>query len=251
MKQCPVCKTTYTDPTLLFCLADGASLVGGGAGNVVTEQHSDPTSDPTVVMQTRRQMQVDIPQQQPAAPPAPAPAPVAAPSGGTGTLLKVLAAVLVLGVLVIALVAAGALVYFNSGRSEVATINAVNNSKTQTTPTAEPTTANDTDELRAQIANLQRMINEQKKTSSPNLSYSEPERVRTVRVNSPGDGFLALRTLPNSETGARIAQIPHGTTIAIGGCLNNSARIGGRPGRWCRSSYAGLTGWVFDGFVVY
>ena len=27
MKQCPVCKTTYTDGTMSFCLNDGASLI--------------------------------------------------------------------------------------------------------------------------------------------------------------------------------------------------------------------------------
>ncbi len=27
MKQCPNCKTTYTDESLRFCLADGANLI--------------------------------------------------------------------------------------------------------------------------------------------------------------------------------------------------------------------------------
>ena len=29
MKQCPVCKTTYTDDTLRYCLADGTTLAEG------------------------------------------------------------------------------------------------------------------------------------------------------------------------------------------------------------------------------
>src|SRR5690349_13487374 len=29
MKQCPVCKTTYTDDTLRYCLADGTTLSEG------------------------------------------------------------------------------------------------------------------------------------------------------------------------------------------------------------------------------
>ncbi|MEO7539314.1 MAG: SH3 domain-containing protein, partial [Pyrinomonadaceae bacterium] len=105
-----------------------------------------------------------------------------------------------------------------------------------------------------QIANLERMLNEQTKGKQPaNLSLDLPDQNTTVteaRVNSPNDGFLALRTFPSSEAGTRILQIPHGETITVGGCLSGN-KIKGKPGKWCRASYNGYSGWVFDAYLIY
>jgi hypothetical protein len=64
-------------------------------------------------------------------------------------------------------------------------------------------------------------------------------------VNTPGDGFLALRTDPSIRIGSRLAKIPHGTKLDLGECTNDSS-----GGRWCRTRYGGQSGWVFDRYVV-
>lgn len=69
-------------------------------------------------------------------------------------------------------------------------------------------------------------------------------------ANSPGDGFLALRSDPSVSSGSRLVQIPHGAPVDIGGCDGPSATIGGRSGRWCRASYDGRSGYVFDAFLA-
>lgn len=78
-----------------------------------------------------------------------------------------------------------------------------------------------------------------------------PEAPRIVQVNSPGDRFLALRTEPSADFGAKIAEIPHGERISIGTCQQNFETIGRRKGRWCQTSYGGRTGWIYDAFVRY
>src|SRR3712207_6674071 len=40
MKQCPVCKSTYTDDSLSFCLNDGAALAALSINSEVTQQMS-------------------------------------------------------------------------------------------------------------------------------------------------------------------------------------------------------------------
>ncbi|MTW22617.1 SH3 domain-containing protein [Allochromatium palmeri] len=65
-----------------------------------------------------------------------------------------------------------------------------------------------------------------------------------VIVNSPGDGFLALRSEPTTKGGRRLAKIPHGTTLRLGVCQPTS------NGSWCQTSYQGLTGWILDRYVV-
>lgn len=238
MKQCPACRTTYTDATLVYCLADGAPLE-----SLAGEQE-------TVVRPAGQPMRVDVSHeaQRPGAPP---PNTVnTAPAGSSNVVLKVLLGLLALGFLVAAAIAIGALVYFNmQGRAEVAQ----NTNQATPKPTATPA-ANETDELRDQIANLERLINEQKKNNQPvNVPLTLPKQMTTTTtapVDSPGDGFLALRSLPNSQVGARILKIPHGATVSIGAC-GPVVRPVNRAGRWCQASYGGYTGWVFDAFLVY
>lgn len=246
MNRCPACGTSYTDATLKFCLADGARLEG-----VSGEKE-------TVVRSGRDALRVDIPQDA-----TPDRGPVYPPpvTSGGGGIVKILAVVVGLLFLVLLLLGgAGALFYYNMGPGNANT--PANNGTPKTNGTATPTvtvspTASPKDEnaeLRNQIANLERMINEQKNRPANSTLPPAPNDTRlgtTARVNSPGDGFLALRSYPSSDVGSRITTIPHGAEIAIGGCLAGTTRIGGKTGRWCRASYRGQTGWVFDAFLSY
>ncbi len=72
---------------------------------------------------------------------------------------------------------------------------------------------------------------------------------RTMRVDAPDDGFLALRSAPSVSNGNRLANIPHGTTISLRSCSDRVLSIEGELGHWCRTTYAGRSGWVFDGFL--
>ena len=245
MKQCPACKTTYTDDTLLYCLADGKLLVA-----VIDEQA-------TVVNPTAgQQMRVEIPQDVSDAKTLPAryfPG-SAAPAGSSGGGLKIFLGVLAVFLLIAAVVIVAALVfYFNSNRPEVSSATNTTNRTANVTPSPSAT-KDDKDELREQIANLEKRLNAQKTNNQPaNIPLTlpnQPAATSTARVNSPGDGFLALRTFPSSDAGSRILQIPHGAVLTVGGCLN-SMRISRKTGRWCRASYNGYSGWVFDAFLVF
>ncbi len=242
MKQCPVCKTTYPDETLRFCLADGATLTDLGG------------EQPTVVRPGAAPMRVEIPQQTQAFAAAPTiPQAYSSPTNGSsGNGMKILLAAVILGVLAIAGLGLGALVYFRSGGNEV-TANTNSNSGNRSvlpSPTSSPT-SNQNDERDQRIANLERQLKEQKNANrSTNATTppanQPPTKGSIARVNSPGDGFLALRTMPSSTAGERILQIPHGATVSVGSCLG-----GGRGGRWCRASYNGYSGWVFDSYLIY
>ena len=251
MKQCPACKTTYTDETLSYCLADGKPLVPLADDQATIANYG---GEATAVLGRGEQMRVEIPQEMREAAITPVYAPGAASvrrsSGGMKIILGVLALLLLIGVIV---VVGGIVFYLNSKRPEVASMSNVTNR----TPTATPSpsaTANDKDDLREQIANLEKRLNEQKSANRPaNIPLTLPNQPATTtaaRVNSPSDGFLALRTFPNSEAGSRILQIPHGAVVTVGGCLN-TIRVSGKTGRWCRASYNGYSGWVFDAFLVY
>lgn len=128
-----------------------------------------------------------------------------------------------------------------------------------TTPTPTPAPVNssvsdrETAELREKLANLQRQVDRQKNARTAGNTGTAPSSTETTRVtaDSPGDGFLALRSEPNSETGARLAKIPHGTAFTIGSCLDYKITSRGNRGRWCTANYNGQTGWVFDAFVKY
>lgn len=67
---------------------------------------------------------------------------------------------------------------------------------------------------------------------------------KTVIVNAPGDGFLALRSEPSTSTGVRLLKIPHGTALNLGSCAPN-------PGgdNWCMTTYRGQTGWILDRYL--
>lgn len=238
MKQCPTCKTTYTDTTLRYCLADGALL------------NDAPVEQPTFIRDNTR---LDTPQETirmyaPRTDPT-----VVRPAGSSyGVLIKVLIALVGLGILVVFGAAIAGFIIFRSGADAPGNANTKVVLDPTNTPT--PNETDETDELREQIANLEKLLNEQKRSDKPStIPLSLPNQsstTTTARVNSPGDGFLALRTYPNSQAGTKILEIPHGATISVGGCLNSS-KIAKKAGRWCRANYDGYSGWVFDAFLIY
>lgn len=256
MKRCPKCGTTYTDVTLSYCLADGTPLTGADEQPTVIHAAGQAGGEPAF----GSPMRVDIPQQQEshAVPP---PRPVQAESGPS-TLKVVLIVGVVLAMLGIAAVVAGGLIYFNKDtRSAPNNTNTLpNNSanKAATSPTPMSSNSdfdNDAAELRKEIANLERKLNEQTNSSKPPAnSTQDPNQpiatLSTARVAPTGDGFLAMRSLPSSEIGERVRQIPNGATVALGGCLPRT-RVGNKTGRWCRATYGGNTGWVFDAWLIY
>ena len=99
---------------------------------------------------------------------------------------------------------------------------------------------------------LEKKVDQQQKTPPVKRTAPPTQSSATMaQVNSPGDGFLALRSEPGSDVGYRIIQIPHGSYVQVLGCQGFAERVGGRSGRWCRINYGGYTGWAFDGWLVY
>jgi hypothetical protein len=90
-----------------------------------------------------------------------------------------------------------------------------------------------------------------KPTPTPVSPPERPDDTGTaVTVHSPGDGFLALRSQPNSSS-TQLYKIPHGATIYLTACRDYTTTKAGSYGRWCTTSYNGYSGWVFDAFVRY
>ncbi len=231
MKRCPTCGTTYTDETLKYCLADGANLID-----------LEPEAD-TVV---RAGVRVNV------SPPTYPTIPTTTPATAKGSpMLKVLAAFLVLGFLgLLGLGAAGAFFYMNTGGANVA----VTSPTPSSTPTRSPSPTPDSDEerLEQELANLQKQLEDALKPSPTKTPPGfESDELPKARVNSPGDGFLALRSEPHAEHGERLAQIPHGTVVTLENCEKERVKIGSRTGRWCMVTYGDHTGWVFDAWLQY
>ncbi|CAN5318060.1 hypothetical protein BH10ACI2_BH10ACI2_13430 [soil metagenome] len=241
MKQCPTCLTTYTDSTLIYCLADGA---------VLTETGGEKTAVMSAAEATATRTRVSIPPTQTQMPQAYA-QPAAASNSAMSSFLKIVVVLVVLGFLALIALGVGGFIFYRMNRAE--TPGNLANKGVQ--PVASPTPSkDDKDELREQIANLEKRISEQKKNNQasniPLTMPNQPASTTSARVNSPGDGFLALRSLPSSEIGERIAKIPHGATIAVGGC-GPVIKPGNKSGRWCQASYNGYSGWVFDAYLLY
>ncbi|MBX7170546.1 MAG: SH3 domain-containing protein [Pyrinomonadaceae bacterium] len=118
-----------------------------------------------------------------------------------------------------------------------------------------PASKDENDKLKDKVEELEKKIADQEKEKNQISNRQKVPIIKssaaTARVNSPNDGFLALRTDPSSDYGDRILQIPHGATVKVLGCQGFRVNIGGRSGRWCRVSYDGYTGWVFDGWLIY
>ncbi len=239
MKQCPVCKTTYTDETLRFCLNDGTNLV------------SLPDVAETVQMSfDKNPVRINIP---PDSTPTVFTPPISnqpVKKGVSPAVVGILVGLLV--IMIIGFAAFAAYVAFKSDDDK----NTIVANSTKPTPTASQTATPDDQnaELKEKLANLEKQVQDQKnrknKTTVETFSTPQSSTITTARVNSPGDGFLALRTEPSSETGERITKIPHGATVTVVGCPRPS-NVGKMRGRWCQITYNGQSGWAFDAFMIF
>lgn len=237
MKQCPICKTTYPDESLKFCLADGTNLIS--------------LSEPAETVQMsfdRNPMRINVP---PDSAPTIFTPPISNPpvkKGVSPIIVGILAGLLLLVVVGFASFAAYIALKPSDKTDAVVTVSP--------TPKISPTTTPDdkTAELKEKLANLEKQVQDQKnqKNTSSVETFSTPKTstATTARANSPGDGFLALRSEPNSETGYRITKIPHGATMTVLGCPKPS-NVGKMRGRWCQVIYNGQSGWAFDAFMVF
>lgn len=238
MKQCPNCKNTYTDDTLQFCLTDGSSLI------------KMPDAAETVRMSfgSGEQMRVNVPQdsvptvfapQLPVTQNQPA-------KKAFGLIIAGIAAVFLL--LAIAGIAGFILFRQTGNENPVASVSP--------TPFASPTVTpnEETERLKKEMADLKKQMEEQKDQKPNNPTFNNPppnqQKTMTARANSPGDGFLALRSEPSSETGERIAKIPHGATMTVLGCPKSS-NAGKMSGHWCQVIYNGQSGWAFDAYMIF
>ena len=226
MKQCPVCKTTYTDDSLSFCLSDGATLFF-----VSDEQET------RVISKAADTVRIDVPPQTSSVftPPV---IPHQTQNGGRSKTVSLLIGVLALVILLFIGFAAFMLLKPSDEKRPGPT----------TSPTAANSQSND------EIAKLKKEVEDLKNQKSPTPTSTVPLQKpagETARVNSPGDGFLALRSAPNAETGYQILKIPHGSSVDVLGCQSFSVKIGSRNGRWCQVNYAGQSGWAFDAWLNY
>ncbi|HEX8368906.1 MAG TPA: hypothetical protein VF604_10225 [Pyrinomonadaceae bacterium] len=227
MKQCPVCKAAYADDSLSFCLNDGATLLSA-ADEQVTQVASIRNTNRTDFRPDAAnaapnfQNQTSTPTRQ---------------SSKTAFIVAALAALLLL--IVLGAVAAFILVPRDNG-------NSISNA---------PTPTPKDDKQNEKIANLERQIQDLKKSPAPSSSNLpaplNPSGKATARVKPASDGFLAMRSAPNAETGYQILKIPSGATVELEDCRQSYQTIAGRRGRWCMVSYAGETGWAFDGWLEY
>ncbi len=177
MKKCPVCKTTYTDDSLNFCLTDRGALffVSDEEETRMVSFDSNPA---------RNVSQETLPER----------------SGGKSKTVSFLIGLL--AVVILAFIGVVAFILLK--------------------PTAEKP-----------------------------VNTNQNQSVNTARVNSPGDGFLALRSQPDSENGNRITKIPHGASVNVLSCQSPAVKIGSRTGRWCQVTYNGQSGWAFDAWLDY
>ncbi len=236
MKHCPNCKTVYTDETLKFCLADGTALtaVSGFEETIAMPFDSEKIrmnipldSTPTVFPE----INAKTPEKK-----------------GVSPVIVGLLGLLLL--LVIAGFAALASYFWLKSDDNKSLTVAVSPSPTiSQTPESDKETA----QLKEKLTNLEKQIadqNNRKKTTSAETSSTPKSSEKTARVNSPGDGFLALRSEPDSETGERLAKIPNGSVITVLGCPkpSNNGKI---AGRWCQVIYNGQAGWAFSAYMIF
>lgn len=229
MKQCPQCKTTYTDDTLSFCLADGTPLAS----------KTRPTEAETVITSytPAKPVVIDVTQETPPTFTAPPGYPQPAQPQKTG--LSPMLVVGIVGVLVFVIATLGAVLLIQnfSGRetaNNVITASPTPAASKTATPWNTPTPARTATPPPANI------------NTAPPLSGDST----TVTAYSPGDGYLVLRSQPNT-TSTEMTRIPHGNSLTIVSCKGYTTTKLGNYGRWCTASYNGISGWVFDAFVKY
>ncbi|MEL6614607.1 MAG: SH3 domain-containing protein [Bacteroidota bacterium] len=79
---------------------------------------------------------------------------------------------------------------------------------------------------------------------------TENDVLRVLVVDSPRDGFLAIRSEPSARTGQRIGQALHGERIRVLSDTGPRQTIGGRSGQWLYVRYRDIEGWAFDAFTI-
>ncbi len=246
MKQCPTCRTNYADDTLRFCLEDGTPLVDSGEqetvvrpadrGSYITEQL--PSNVTTPCGEASR---VEVPAGDRSTRPI-----TIQKVGSDFPWTKFVVVALAVGL--IAVVAAGLLgvaFYVGSGRKDNVVISS--------SPTPRPTQTPDDEKKRLEdeVAKLRKKLEDSNSSSDDAFDFSDLAGLGgSAEVNSPKDGFLALRNLPNVQYGERIAKIPHGAAINILMCSDDTVTIDTRTGHWCMVSYSEQVGWVFDAWLV-
>lgn len=233
MKKCPSCETTYTDDTLKYCLADGNPLADT-VDEVPTVVRT--ASRDTVVLDPAANSKIAL-KKDPSR------------SSSAKWIVFTVVGVLLVFAAIAAFGIAGAAFFF-SGAADTAP-----EPVRTPTPRPSPTAVVDKEKerLRDELANIQKQLEKQKKNTPAGNSDNDDERGSpiTATVNSPKDGFLALRSVPDAERGERVAKIPHGVEVELLNCEKASVTIAGRTGRWCQVDYAGMNGWVFDAWLNY
>ncbi len=249
MKKCPACGNTYTDDSLMFCLSDGNALADGYEPAVTVQF-------PAVVKSTDANYdRVNIPINSPTMETRiSSPAPVGGPAGRSGcSPMVIVAAVAFSGLLAVGGVIIGYFVYGNG--------QPVRNSTPSPTPTESQNINSNSkeQELKDRLEKLEKELQNRNVpvnrtpgalSNTKTTPLSTPGSVTTARVNSPGDGFLAMRSGPSHKTGHQIMKIPHGDTVSVFEC-QGYITIAGKTGKWCKVSYAGRNGWAFDAWLTY
>lgn len=251
MKQCPKCGNTYTDETLSFCLTDGAVLDDlDGPAKTEAFGAADTGDQSAPATRDNARVKIDIPDREQTTAGAVSGKSVGSESGRSGINIKIVVAIIVALLFLTALTSAVGVYFFfisSNGNSGVPVSGNRNDNS-------------EVEELKQRIEELSNRLENDPGNSRSNgedppttpkaetPGGEDPEYDEEVikRVNSPGDGFLALRDRPSASTGERLAKIPHGDIVVMESCQANTQTIGGRTGRWCRVRWEGRTGWVFD-----
>lgn len=244
MKQCPQCHKTYADDSLRFCLDDGSQLIvlGGGQTEAETVMSFSPAN----------QVRIEIPQDKPSTPSfTPPPSyqiPQQPPAKGGSSILKILAIVLVVLFLLLGVMGfAGYLFYRSMGVGP----DPANTNTANTANTASPTPSKTSNPGARQTPTPKWNETPGNKPANTVANTTGPPTNGTqVTAHSPGDGYLVLRSQPNSKS-TEMTRIPHGSRLTLTNCKEASTTGAGNYGRWCTASYNGLSGWVFDAFVKY
>jgi hypothetical protein len=234
MTRCPTCGRRY-DGDALFCPADGTALVAAPDGSSDGPSPSDtaPRAAGSASGELDRLLAQSDPEDDVTI--AAAPVPATPQTRGLGAIIAVLVALVVgMGALVLwqqRTVAADA-----QARADAAEAVAEDARREAT--------------AQAEAARLDRARADEAASRQPATARTfDATYTTTVWADSPGDGFLALRSGPSTSSGTRLLKIPHGDVLALGACLPPTTSPGGRYGSWCRARYARTDGWVFDAFV--
>lgn len=234
---------------MAFCLNDGTTLVFA-SNDSPTQQMSFGGNPVRVNIPTTSEPTLQVPN-------IPA-VTTTQPHKGRGLLT----ALLVIGVIGVLFAVVITLIYFagrdtrtpaNASPSPSATSVSEKNTSTVSNSNNTTNTDDETAKLKEKLDKLEKQLAEQQKATNKTVKTNpviQQQNIRTATVNSPNDGYLALRTSPSSSEGTQILKIPHGDTVTVGNCMNVK-KADGKTGRWCQVIYNGQAGWAFDGFLRY